>query len=152
MESYAILKAGDNCLWVNNQTTVRSAISCNYCIIIPFYCFYVINNIGLKLMSLRDFAFLSKIGEGAYSSVHKVRRISDNQLYALKQVTIPRIRWRWPIWMKNKNWMRLTRCVFWRQSTPITSLSTKKPSSILRRTLYASLWNMPTGVICKYLM
>lgn len=37
-------------------------------------------------MSLSDFIFLSKIGEGSYSSVHKVKRVSDSNLYALKQV------------------------------------------------------------------
>jgi len=28
-------------------------------------------------MSLKDFSILSKIGEGAYSSIYKVRRIID---------------------------------------------------------------------------
>ena len=37
-------------------------------------------------MSLSDFAMLAKIGEGAFSSVHKVRRISDGNIYALKKV------------------------------------------------------------------
>jgi NIMA (never in mitosis gene a)-related kinase len=37
-------------------------------------------------MSLSDFVILSKIGEGAYSSVHKVKRISDSSIYALKKV------------------------------------------------------------------
>jgi NIMA (never in mitosis gene a)-related kinase len=37
-------------------------------------------------MSLSDFRILNKIGEGAYSSVHKVRRLSDNKDYALKKV------------------------------------------------------------------
>jgi NIMA (never in mitosis gene a)-related kinase len=40
-------------------------------------------------MSLNDFVVLSKIGEGAYSSVLKVRRLSDDQIYALKQVPSP---------------------------------------------------------------
>lgn len=39
-------------------------------------------------MSLADFKILNKIGEGAYSSVHKVRRLSDNKEYALKKVDI----------------------------------------------------------------
>jgi len=30
-------------------------------------------------MSLKDFQIMSKLGEGAYSSVYKVRRIVDNQ-------------------------------------------------------------------------
>jgi NIMA (never in mitosis gene a)-related kinase len=37
-------------------------------------------------MSLSDFLVLAKIGEGAYSSVHKVKRLSDGNIYALKKV------------------------------------------------------------------
>lgn len=37
-------------------------------------------------MSLNDFLVLAKIGEGAYSSVHKVKRLSDGNIYALKKV------------------------------------------------------------------
>ena len=37
-------------------------------------------------MSLKDFVILSKLGEGAYSSVYKVQRIVDSQVYALKKV------------------------------------------------------------------
>jgi NIMA (never in mitosis gene a)-related kinase len=37
-------------------------------------------------MSLSDFLILAKIGEGAYSSVHKVKRLSDGNIYALKKV------------------------------------------------------------------
>lgn len=39
-------------------------------------------------MSLNDFVVLHKLGDGAYSSVHKVKRISDGQIYALKKVKI----------------------------------------------------------------
>jgi NIMA (never in mitosis gene a)-related kinase len=35
-------------------------------------------------MSLDDFQILEKLGEGAYSSVYKVKRISDQEDYALK--------------------------------------------------------------------
>ena len=35
---------------------------------------------------MRDFQLKSKIGEGAYSVVYRVRRLSDNQFYALKKV------------------------------------------------------------------
>lgn len=37
-------------------------------------------------MSIRDFAPISKLGEGSYSTVYKVQRLSDNQIYALKKV------------------------------------------------------------------
>ena len=43
-------------------------------------------------MSLSDFVVQTKIGEGAYSSVHKVKRISDGQIYALKKVNILLVR------------------------------------------------------------
>lgn len=37
-------------------------------------------------MSLKDFVIVSKLGEGAYSSVYRVQRIVDSQIYALKKV------------------------------------------------------------------
>lgn len=43
-------------------------------------------------MSLADFTVLAKIGEGSYSSVHKVRRVSDGQTYALKKVQSEKLR------------------------------------------------------------
>jgi NIMA (never in mitosis gene a)-related kinase len=42
-------------------------------------------------MSLRDFQIMSKLGEGAYSTVYKVLRIEDGQIYALKRVKIPNL-------------------------------------------------------------
>lgn len=39
-------------------------------------------------MSLKDFQILAKLGEGAYSSVYKVRRVSDSSEYALKKVKL----------------------------------------------------------------
>jgi NIMA (never in mitosis gene a)-related kinase 1/4/5 len=46
-------------------------------------------------MSIKDFQILSKLGEGAYSSVYKVLRIADNleypisfSRYALKKVQL----------------------------------------------------------------
>ena len=39
-----------------------------------------------EIMSLEDFKVLEKLGAGAYSSVYKVRRIQDNQIYALKKI------------------------------------------------------------------
>ena len=37
---------------------------------------------------IKDFQILSKLGEGAYSCVYKVKRYSDNKLYALKRVKL----------------------------------------------------------------
>lgn len=37
-------------------------------------------------MSLKDFKILEKLGSGAYSVVHKVKRRDDGKIYALKKV------------------------------------------------------------------
>ena len=37
---------------------------------------------------IKDFQILSKLGEGAYSTVYKVRRTTDGKYYALKRVKI----------------------------------------------------------------
>lgn len=37
-------------------------------------------------MSLKDFEVVSKLGDGTYSTVFKVRRVEDGQVYALKRV------------------------------------------------------------------
>ena len=42
-------------------------------------------------MSLRNFEFLEKIGDGAYSTVWKVKRYSDQAVYALKKVRISKL-------------------------------------------------------------
>ena len=39
-------------------------------------------------MSIKDFQVLAKLGEGAYSSVYKVKRLVDDQAYALKRVKL----------------------------------------------------------------
>lgn len=43
-------------------------------------------------MSLRNFEILSQIGEGAYSRVFKVKRKSDQEIYALKKVTMKKLK------------------------------------------------------------
>ena len=37
-------------------------------------------------MSISDFQIISKLGDGSYSQVYKVKRIEDSQEYALKKV------------------------------------------------------------------
>lgn len=37
-------------------------------------------------MSVKDFQIMTKLGDGAYSTVYKVLRLEDNQIYALKRV------------------------------------------------------------------
>jgi NIMA (never in mitosis gene a)-related kinase len=40
----------------------------------------------ILMASLRDFIPLEKLGEGSFSTVYKVKRVSDGKLYALKKV------------------------------------------------------------------
>lgn len=42
--------------------------------------------IFLEHMSLKDFEIVNKLGDGAYSTVYKVRRVEDGGIYALKRV------------------------------------------------------------------
>jgi NIMA (never in mitosis gene a)-related kinase 1/4/5 len=37
------------------------------------------------------FKIQEKLGEGTYSTVYKVRRLSDGELYALKKVKMPKL-------------------------------------------------------------
>ena len=39
-------------------------------------------------MSINDFQIVAKLGEGAYSSVYKVKRLIDEAVYALKKVKL----------------------------------------------------------------
>ena len=39
----------------------------------------------------KNFKILEKLGEGTYSTVYKVKRYSDGELYALKKVKMPKL-------------------------------------------------------------
>jgi NIMA (never in mitosis gene a)-related kinase len=39
-------------------------------------------------MSLKEFEVLAKLGEGAYSTVYRVKRVEDGLIYALKRVKL----------------------------------------------------------------
>ena len=43
-------------------------------------------------MSINDYEVLCKLGEGSYSTVLKVKRISDQKIYALKQVRLNKLK------------------------------------------------------------
>lgn len=40
---------------------------------------------------MKDFLVLTKIGDGAYSEVFKVKRLGDGQIYALKKVKMGKL-------------------------------------------------------------
>lgn len=44
------------------------------------------------MSSIKDFEVISTLGSGSFSSVYKVRRISDGQQYALKKVKFPALK------------------------------------------------------------
>ena len=41
---------------------------------------------------IKDFQILTKLGEGAYSNVYKVRRVTDGKEYALKRVKMGKLK------------------------------------------------------------
>lgn len=86
-------------------------------------------------MSLNDFVVLAKVGEGAYSSVHKVKRISDGNLYALKKVILTPPRSKWVLSRTRKKKTHSTKSVSSPPSAPTSSSSIKRPSSIPKITL-----------------
>ena len=43
-------------------------------------------------MSFKDYEILEKLGDGAYSIVYKVKRLSDKIIYALKKVRISKLK------------------------------------------------------------
>lgn len=42
-------------------------------------------------MSFLDFVPISKLGEGSFGTVYKVRRLTDQKIYAMKKVNIARL-------------------------------------------------------------
>lgn len=41
---------------------------------------------------IKDFQILKKLGEGAYSTIYKVKRMSDGKEYALKKVKLVKLK------------------------------------------------------------
>jgi len=48
----------------------------------------------MQNLSFKDFEVISTLGSGAFSSVYKVKRISDGQIYALKKVSLPNLKYK----------------------------------------------------------
>lgn len=49
-------------------------------------CYYKTNIKQMSKTTIHSFVPIQKLGEGTFSSVYKVRRVSDNKIYALKKV------------------------------------------------------------------
>jgi len=48
----------------------------------------------MQNLTFKDFEVISTLGTGAFSSVYKVKRISDGQQYALKKVSLPSLKYK----------------------------------------------------------
>jgi NIMA (never in mitosis gene a)-related kinase len=42
-------------------------------------------------MLKKNFQIIKKLGTGSFGTVYKVKRLSDNQIYALKKVFLPKL-------------------------------------------------------------
>lgn len=42
----------------------------------------------MSMSSMKDFKVLKQVGKGSYGVVYKVRRKSDNQIYAIKTISL----------------------------------------------------------------
>ena len=67
-------------------------------------------------MSIKEFQILGRLGEGAYSSVFKVKRLSDKAEYALKKVFLlfKLTRSRWANCQRRRKKMQLMKWEYWR--------------------------------------
>ncbi len=101
-------------------------------------------------MSLSDFTLLSKVGEGAYSSVHKAKRSSDGLIYALKKVLIMPFRSVSATSTTRKSRTRSMRSVSWPPSTRTSSSNIRRPSSTPKAIHCASSWNSQRGETSRY--
>lgn len=54
------------------------------CLIVRYY-FYRYN---FLINDMQNFETISKVGEGAFASVYKVKRKEDGQIYAMKKIKI----------------------------------------------------------------
>lgn len=101
-------------------------------------------------MSLSDFVLQSKIGEGAYSSVHKAKRSSDGVTYALKKVRLQTFRFASAISTRRKKKMPSTKYASSPPSAQTILSSTSRLFLTPTPIHYASSWNSQKEVTSKY--
>ena len=61
---------------------------------------------------MKEFHILGRLGEGAYSSVFRVKRLSDKKEYALKKVSYCEVRLKWASCQQKKRKTQSTRSAF----------------------------------------
>jgi hypothetical protein len=71
-------------------------------------------------MSLKDFVPIEKLGEGAFATVYKVRRMSDQQIYAMKKVIYYLFRSKLHHWILKQRIMLLMKLDCWPLLLPLT--------------------------------
>lgn len=61
-------------------------------------------------MIRRNFKVIQRLGTGSYGTVFKVKRLTDNNIYALKKVFLPKLNLRGNIYTLLKLISRLIKC------------------------------------------
>ena len=64
-------------------------------------------------MIRRNFKVIQRLGTGSYGTVFKVKRLTDNNIYALKKVFLPKLNLRGNIYTLLKLISRLIKCFEW---------------------------------------
>ncbi len=98
--------------------------------------------------SLKDFELISKLGEGAFAEVFKVKRKEDGLYYAMKKVQLHLSRSAWPELKIKIEIMPLIKSESLHLRVEKTLSSTNKPSMMNPALLFASSWSMPKAEIC----
>lgn len=99
--------------------------------------------------TLKDFEFISKLGEGAFAEVFKVKRKEDGLYYAMKKVF--RITCR-SEWQGSRTRIETTHSIKYASSPRKqrrTSSSTRRPFMMRPALLFASSWSTPKVEICS---
>ena len=93
-------------------------------------------------MSLKDFVVMGKLGQGTFATVYKARRLSDQNLYAIKKVPPPLPRFKSTLLTWSPKITPSMKLDFSHPSTATTSSPTMKPSTTKKPMCFTLSWSM----------